>query len=191
MRISAIRTSVLCLDGLLSIIIGWPLRVIRRCVVAEPHRKPRNILIIELWGIGDLAMMSSIVKPLRERFPESKLHLVAQPHAEHLFSGTGAFDRIEVISFPWTRFSGKYRFWAWPWRAIHRTVDRCRKVRYDLILDARGDLRNNVLSFILRGRRRIGLASSAGSYWLTDRVSVPGGTIHRMDAWKSSWIRVL
>ncbi len=66
---------------------------------------------------------------------------------------------------------------------MFRTIGRVRARNFDLILDARGDIRNNVLSFFIGGKRRIGYDWMGGGFFLTDVLCKSYKSKHRVDAW--------
>lgn len=154
-------------------------RICKKIVVLNP----RSILIIELWGIGDLVMMSSILKPLRERFPEACISLLSKGAARDLFAGNLYIDDFIIFDFPWTRFRRKYAFWSWDWKGLLATTSMLRQQSFDLIIDARGDIRNNLLSFLIHGNRRLGYDWTGGGYFLTDKINLYPENMHRVDAW--------
>jgi len=98
------------------------------------RRRPSNtdihkVLIIELWGIGDLVMASSVFNSLKRSLPGAQVSLLCRPVAQELFLGNGLIDGFFVFDFPWLGFSGKYRFWNWDWPALLRIIQRLRKER--------------------------------------------------------------
>lgn len=144
---------------------------------------PRRILIIELWGIGDLVMMSAILKPLKDRYPYSEITLLSKTHGKELFGESGYIREFIEIDLPWTRFTKKYHWWSWDWKWLLATIRRLRKQKFDLIIDARGDIRNNLLSFLIGGRRRIGYDWFGGGFFLTEALSRSYKGKHRVEAW--------
>lgn len=144
---------------------------------------PRSILIIEPWGIGDLVMMSSLLKPLREHYPQASISLLAKDTARELFVRSPYIDDFIIFDFPWTRFRKKYSFWKWDWAGLSGTINKLRRKKFDLVIDARGDIRNNLLSFLINGKRRLGYGWTGGGYFLTDKINLYPKNIHRVDAW--------
>lgn len=144
---------------------------------------PKKILIIELWGIGDLIMMGTILKPLKNNYPHAEISLLSKTYGDTLFRDAGQISKFIEFYFPWTHFKSKYKFWKWDWIAFARMIRKLRQEKFDLILDARGDIRNNLLSFLIGGRRRIGYDWTGGGYFLTDVLSRGYKNNHRIEAW--------
>lgn len=143
----------------------------------------KKILFIEIWGIGDLVMMIPVLSSTRENFPSAKIALLSKAHALDLLKSDNLVDDYIIYNFPWTKHKGKYRFWAWDWLALIRLIKRLRNERFDLILDARGDFRNNLLSFFIGAKKRVGYEWTGGGYFLTDVVPFDYEYAHRVDAW--------
>lgn len=182
MSIKKNKFTILLLDSVLWAIFFIPL-VFEKMKKKEKMSDPRSILIIELWGIGDLVMMSSIIKPLRESYPRAKITLLSKEVSKVLFVNNSHFDSFVIFDFPWTKFTNKYAFWDWDWRGLIRTISRLRNERFDLALDARGDIRNNLLSFLSGAKRRIGYSWTGGKFFLSDALIFKPENLHRVDAW--------
>ena len=87
-------------------------------IAAQPRQpaKPR-LLVMELWGMGDLVIATPFLRAASERF---EVTLVCKPAWKDL---QGRFwPEVNVIPFlaPWTAFTGKYRLHRWPWRDLWR-----------------------------------------------------------------------
>lgn len=167
--------------------IAFFLFIDRLFVKSFPRKKKEvklcRALIIEIWGIGDIVLMTSVVETLRKNFPNVSFDLLCKPLAKGLLSGDNFFKEFITFDFPWTRFKGKYRIWNWDYLGLIKLILKLRKNKYDLILDARGDIRNNLLSFLVNGKKRVGYNWSGGGLFLTDLLSFDMRDKHRVDAW--------
>ncbi len=134
----------------------------------EPVRK---ILVVELWGIGDVVMMSAVLKPLREKFPVAEICILAQEHGRQVLLHDKDVSRVFVYKFPWTAFQRKYCLWRWDGKGLLAMVRTLRREKFDLVLDARGDPRNDVLSWLIAPRRYV------------RRPGGPRAGRHRLDDW--------
>jgi ADP-heptose:LPS heptosyltransferase len=142
-----------------------------------------SILIIELWGIGDVVLASGVLRVLKNNFPDSKIALLAKKHAKDILANNKTVDEFIIFDFPWTKFRGKYYFWKWDWIGLFKLIRLLRAERFDLILDARGDVRNNLLAFLIGAKRRVGYNWTGGGFFLTDVVKANRNKLHRVDAW--------
>src|SRR5688572_5680786 len=70
------------------------------------------MLVLELWGLGDLALAMPFLRAASSR---ARVSLLAKPHAAPLLARFA--PAVELIPFvaPWTAFTGKYRLHRWPW----------------------------------------------------------------------------
>lgn len=144
----------------------------------------RKILIIELWGIGDVVLSTVILPSLKRKFPNAEIVYLAKRHAEDVLKNHMAVNRVIVYDFPWTKFRGKYHFWKWNLVRIFKLINSLRNESFDLVMDARGDFRSNLLSFLIGGKRRLGYDWTGGGYFLTDRVKLDNDdNKHRIKHW--------
>ncbi len=151
-----------------------------------PRTAPvRNILVIEPWFIGDLVLATPILRALGEKFPEARITLFGKQHAVELLENSGLVDDIIVFDLPWTA-SGtrkKYdprRYDPAQWKILS---DELRERRFDLTLDARMDLRSNVIAFMTGAARRIGYGFGGGAFLLTDPIKARPNEHHRVVDW--------
>ncbi|NTV29675.1 MAG: glycosyltransferase family 9 protein [Candidatus Omnitrophica bacterium] len=115
----------------------------------------RKVLIVELWGIGDVVMMSAVLQPIRAAFPQAEICVLSQPHGREILLENREVDRFFMFRFPWIAFRGKYFFWRWDWSGIVRIIMSLRREKFDLLLDARGDPRNVLLAGLIGAKRSV------------------------------------
>lgn len=144
---------------------------------------PKSFLVVEPWGIGDVVLSTALLRALRSAFPDARVSLLAKSHAKDLLAHSGLIDEVIPFDFPWTAFTGKLS----PGRYIPKEFqDLIRKLRvrdFDVSLDARRDIRSNVITYFAGARRRIGYDFGGGSHLLTDVL--PSGTQdeHKVSDW--------
>lgn len=169
-----------------------PLFCILKCFKVNSNKpfQPKKILFIEIWGIGDLIMGGSAFRRMKEAVPDAKIFLLSKEFAREVFKEEYFIDKYFLYDFPWTKFKGKYAFWKWDWKGLFKLIRRLRNEKFDLILDARGDIRNNLLIFMIRAKRSLGYDWTGGGYLLTDPIRIKNDGIHRTDAWDNLLERV-
>ena len=148
---------------------------------------PRSFLVVEPWGIGDVVLSTVLLAALRQNFPKASITLLAKAHARKLLAGSNLVDEIIEFDFPWTAFSGKLkpsRYVADEFKELFRQL---RARDFDVSLDARRDIRSNVITYLAGARRRIGYDFGGGSHLLTDVL--PSGT--QNDHKISDWLALL
>ena len=95
--------------------------------------KPR-LLVIELWGLGDLVIATPFLQAAAQHY---EVTLLAKPYALEL--QTPLWPGVRVVPFvaPWTAFTGKYRLVRWPWRQMWRLRRQLAHERFTVGLSAR------------------------------------------------------
>lgn len=128
----------------------------------------RKILLIDLWGVGDLTFASSLLREALNAGDE--VHLLGKSYASALLAPT--FPELHFIPFdaPWTRFRGKYRLWNWNWPELSTLILRLRHEHYDVGVSVRNDPRDHVLSALAGTRARYGFATKGSGVFLTHPV---------------------
>ncbi len=168
--------------------IGGPLfALLRGKRRPAPEGRPRRILVVELWGIGDVVLATPALAELRERFPGANISLLAKPHARELLDHSGLVDDVIAADFPWTAHTGKYALSRYHGAKLMPVFRELRARRFDVSLDARRDVRSNFVTFLSGAARRIGYDFGGATGLLTDVVPSGPQDGHRID----DWMRVL
>ena len=143
--------------------------------------KPK-LLILELWGLGDLAIASRFLEKASEKY---EVTLLAKPYAHDLQQKL--WPQVKVIDFiaPWTAFTGKYRFHQWPWKMVLATLNRLRREKFDIAASGRWDPRDHGWMWLTGAGKRIGFPRSKSNLLLTQPLQIPGQLCHRYDQWQT------
>ena len=162
--------------------IGAPLRPF---LSPRPRQDlaPRNILVLEPWHIGDVVLATAFLDALRSRFPEARITVLGKPHAEELLRSSGLVDEVVVFDLPWTAKDGKYKPQRYDRGEIGALVKRLRAASFDVTIDARMDLRSNLLTWMTKAPMRVGYAFGGGNFLLTHPVPASPDRAHRVDDW--------
>ena len=154
-------------------------------MVGLPDRAPSivkpKLLVIELWGVGDLAIATPFLRKACERF---EVTLLAKPYAADLQSRF--WPPVKVVSFnaPWTAFDHKYQLFSWPWRTMWRLWQQLRREEFDVALSARWDPRDHLLLRLTRAKTRLGFPRTGSQVFLTNALTAPPPLAHRYDNWR-------
>jgi len=142
--------------------------------------KPK-LLVVELWGLGDLIIATPFLKAASERY---EVTLLAKPYAQDL--QLHFWPEVKVVPFvaPWTAFKHKYNLLAWPWRAIF-PLRKLSSERFDFGLSARWDPRDHLLLTFLRARRRLGYPRMGSQLFLNQPLQRPDPSAHRYENWRA------
>ena len=131
--------------------------------------KPK-LLVVELWGLGDLVIATPFLRAASERYDVT---LLAKPYAQDLQPRLWPDVRVVTFVAPWTAFKGKYRLWRWPWRADVAVVEAARAERFDVGLSGALGTRAIISGSGLAGcERRLGFPR-LGSQRLSDASADP------------------
>ena len=142
--------------------------------------KPK-LLIIELWGLGDLVIATPFLRAASEKYAVT---LAAKPYALDLQARLWPGVRVIPFVAPWTAFTGKYRLWRWPWRGMSRLARTFLAGRFDVGLSARWDPRDHFLLKMAGARRRLGFPRLKSQILLTHPLAKPDPRAHRYESWR-------
>jgi ADP-heptose:LPS heptosyltransferase len=142
--------------------------------------KPK-LLIVELWGLGDLVIATPFLRKVAERF---EVTLLAKPFALDL--QPRLWPGVKVIAFtaPWTAFKHKYHFWRWPWREIFHLCRRLSAEHFDTGLSARWDPRDHLLLKMFGAQNRLGFPRLSSRIFLTQPLARAEPQAHRYESWR-------
>ncbi len=141
--------------------------------------KPK-LLVVELWGLGDLAIATPFLRAASEKFDVT---LLAKPFALDLQAHFWSAVRVIPFTAPWTAFKQKYRFFSWPWLDIFR-LGKLRAERFQVGLSARWDPRDHILLRLVRARKRLGFPRVGSQVFLTQPLARPDPLAHRYENWR-------
>ena len=142
--------------------------------------KPK-LLILELWGLGDLAIASRLIEKASQAYDVTVL---AKPYAQDLQKKL--WPEARVISFvaPWTAFKGKYKLHQWPWRNLLRLSSQLRREKFDVAVSGRLDPRDHAWMRVSRARKCLGFPRSGSHHFLHQTLPLHDKKTHRYDQWK-------
>ena len=148
--------------------------------------KPK-LLIVELWGVGDLVIATPFIRAAAERY---SVTLLAKPFALDL--QPWFWPGVTVIPFdaPWTVFRRKYHVWRWPLGAIWKLRRQLNGLHFDAAVSARWDPRDHLLLKLAGSRQRFGFPRAGSKLLLTDPVIRPEATAHRYEYWRELAVRL-
>jgi heptosyltransferase-2 len=143
--------------------------------------KPK-LLIVELWGLGDLVIATPF---LREAANHFDVTLLAKPFALDLQPRLWPGVKVAPFTAPWTAFTHKYRLWRWHWLEMLRLLHRLSAERFDFGLSARWDPRDHLLLSFVGVKNRIGFPRMWSQAFLTRPTARPGPELHRYESWRA------
>ncbi len=140
-----------------------------------PWGKIKKILVIRTAYIGDVLMTLPILKPLKLQCPQAKIHFLTPYAAASLLENHPYLDKIISYDAFWFY---KRENWFSQYRAVMKEL---KKESYDLIIEARGDIRDLLfLARPLKASYKTAYAYGGGEYFLSHPVPYPE-IIHKTD----------
>ncbi|XHR28025.1 MAG: glycosyltransferase family 9 protein [Chthoniobacteraceae bacterium] len=144
---------------------------------------PRKILVLELWGLGDLTFSTVLIRKAVEA--GETVHVLGKPHAKPLLEPT--FPSLKFFPFQagWTKFIHKYRLWNWNWKVFFSLILQLRREHYDAAVSARDDPRDHLLMWVIGAKQRFGFPH-AWSHVLLNRPVARrcGHRQHKVEDWR-------
>jgi heptosyltransferase-1 len=160
------RSAGIAADSLLKILA--PILLSGR--IPNPRPPHPRVLVIRCDHIGDAAMATAVLEPIRQALGASRLDVLAAPWAVSIFEGNPTVDEVLTVETPWwlaTKGVGRgKRLQAW--RPMVSVIKEIQERNYDIGIDLRGDLRQ-ILFFLVFGRckERISSDRTGGTRLLT------------------------
>ena len=133
----------------------------------------KRILVIRTAYLGDVMMTVPMLKPLKSRFPDAHISFLTSTAAAPLLENNPDIDAVLELN----------PFWFYSGRPIDYLVfiQKLRHNPFDLIIEARGDIRELLLLvFPLKARYKLSYAVGGGAFVLTHVVPHPHVN-HRVD----------
>ncbi len=142
--------------------------------------KPR-LLVLELWGLGDLVIATPFLRAAAEQF---SVTLLAKPFATALRPRLWPVVDVVPLVAPWTAFRHKYQLWDWPWRELSQLRRRLVAEHFDYGLSARWDPRDHLALKLAGARERLGFPRLQSGRYLTQELIRPEPLAHRLESWR-------
>jgi len=152
--------------------------------VANPLTVKPKLLIIELWGVGDLAIATPFLRKACEQFDVT---LLAKPFALDLQPRFWPAMKVITFNAPWTAFAfyRKYNLFRWPWRTMFSIWKTIWREHFDVALSARwGDPRDHFLLKLTGAKTRLGFPRMGSQIFLTHPLVVADHQEHRYENWR-------
>ena len=142
--------------------------------------KPK-LLIVELWGLGDLVIATPFIRAVAEKFD---ITLLAKPFALDLQLRLWPEMKVVAGTAPWTAFKNKYQLWRWPLQAMIRLRRKLAAEHFDYGLSARWDPRDHLLLKLFGAKNRLGFPRMGSQLFLTHPLARPEPEEHRYESWR-------
>ena len=120
-----------------------PSSVIPDLTRPERAREVQKVLVIRLDAIGDLLLSEPALAVLRQRFPQARIDLVANPASAAVLRGNPNIDHLIGYRAPWhAAWRGATVDWRLEAARLWGVTLALRRERYNVGFELRGDLRD-------------------------------------------------
>jgi heptosyltransferase-2 len=140
-----------------------------------------KLLIIELWGLGDLVLATPFLRAVVERFDVT---LLAKPFALDLQPRLWPGVKVVAFTAAWTAFKNKYQLWRWPLLEMIRLRRKLAAEHFEFGFSARWDPRDHLLLKIFGVKNRLGFPRLRSRIFLTQPLARPEPQAHRYESWR-------
>lgn len=152
---------------LFSLFLFGPFLVLKKKQLTELNNfLPKRILFIEFHGIGDLVLLSGAIDPIKNKWPEVDIWILAKPMAKDLFSNDPRVKGVITFDFPWAAWGCRYNIFAWPWKKLLTLIRSVRLIKFDFVL-GRPDLPMSLFVGSLNIKYSFGYNLPGGSFLLS------------------------
>ncbi len=132
--------------------------------------RPRNVLIIKLSALGDVAMATPVIKAVKNACPDARLSWLVEEASRGIVEGNPLLDEVLIWrKDEWVRLMRKARPFALA-SEITSFIGELRRRRFDAVYDLQGFLKSAIWARLSGARERVGLDSKEGSRVLMTRV---------------------
>ena len=128
----------------------------------------KTILVTEYHRIGDVLIISPVLKSLKRKFPKANLILMCNREVGQLASHLNLADEIYNLNVPWTN-------WDWSifsWWNIRSKAKSFSAKNIDLAFDFKGDIRNAWFLWLTRPKISFGYNTTGGNYFFTNPMEM-------------------
>jgi ADP-heptose:LPS heptosyltransferase len=143
--------------------------------------KPK-LLIVELWGLGDLAIATAFLRAAAEKY---EVTLLAKPYTLELLPRFWPGVKVVPFTAPWTAAQGKYHLWRWPWLEFFRLRRKLKPREFAVCASSRWDPRDHLLMLFLGMKVRLGYPRMGSRIFLTQPLTRPEPGSHRYEQWRT------
>ncbi|MBI4712554.1 MAG: glycosyltransferase [Planctomycetes bacterium] len=156
--------------------VASSLALIKHIAIEENSQVVKNILVMRLGGIGDVVMVTPVLRALKSRFPDARITILTEEPAAEVIRGAPYVDEILTFSELYT-YRKKYLL-SLPLYLTHEyqliKLLLCRK--YDVFISLhilytwQNIIRPLVIGYLSRARIRIGLNTNGRGWFLNVRI---------------------
>lgn len=131
-------------------------------IANEIQAEGPSILLIELFGLGDLASLSVLFDPILKKYPQAKIYIVCQEWCQDLYWNDSRVTKVFGIPTPW-KASARVLFSPSAWKKVFQAASALRGIGIDWAIDTRGDVRSQIFARWVQPKRLVAPLDYMGS----------------------------
>jgi len=139
-----------------------------------------KLLVVELWGLGDLLIATPFLQAASERF---EVTLLAKPYARDLQPRFWKKVKVVPLSRPGP-LSKANTTYVVPWRRMVRLRKQLARERFEFGLSARGTRVNHLLLMLARAKERLGYPRLRSEIFFDPANGTSRAKAHRYEHWQ-------
>ncbi|MEO8621438.1 MAG: glycosyltransferase family 9 protein [bacterium] len=173
------RAAAIVVDGIVGAFAPW---LVKRTLSADIPTSPR-VLLIRCDHIGDAAMATAVLGPLRRALQPSTLDVLTSPWGSAVFADHPDVDHVIAFSTPWWSAArgATLTHRIQQWMRLPAFIRSVRAGRYDIGIDLRGDLRHITFFLALGGMRVRASSDRTGGRSLLTHVWPFDASLHEVE----------
>lgn len=113
---------------------------------------PARILIVKTSSLGDVVQSLVVLSDLKKRFPNAKIDWVIEARFSSIIEAHPLIHRVIALDI-----KGK--------RGLLKGLHALRQEKYDLIFDLQGNCKSGVITFLSRGKVKVGYGRKTVREW--------------------------
>lgn len=123
----------------------------------------KKIVVIRTGSLGDVLLITPLLRALREAYPDAHITVVIPPLAQECLMNNSHINKIITADLAW-------RWGTFNLPKIMRLGFQLQKEQFDLGLDPRGDIRNILILYLSKTRYRVSFGNTSGGDFLLHKA---------------------
>ncbi|VAW11819.1 hypothetical protein MNBD_BACTEROID05-441 [hydrothermal vent metagenome] len=139
----------------------------------QPSRIPSKILIINIFGIGDVIFTTPLISNIKRFSPDTSIHYLCNKRSQAVLQNNSHIDKIFI--YERDDFYADYKISVWRFlKKLRVFLSELRQEGYGCVIDLSLNGSISFLTQYLGIKKRVGLNYRNRSRFLTDSINIQG-----------------
>jgi len=135
--------------------------------------RPKKILIINIFGIGDVLFTTPLVRNIKDNFPDAIIGYVANRRTESIVRNNPNINKVYV--YERDDFNNAYKASKFGFiKKLRIFLDEIKKEKFDVVIDLSMNSQVSFLTSLIGIKKRIGFNYKNRSPYLTTKIPLKG-----------------